>query len=52
MIFFSDINYSKHQMLKPYQQKIFSRIDLPINTRNMNVLCELSATKEHVLGEG
>lgn len=44
--FFSDINYSKHQILKPYQQIIFSRNDLPINTRSMNVLCGLSATKE------
>ena len=46
MIFFRDINYSKHQVLKPYQQMIFSRIDLPINTRSMNVLCKLSATKQ------
>ena len=45
-IFFSDINYSKHWILKPYQQIIFSRNDLPINTRSMNVLCGLSATKE------
>ena len=29
---------------------IFSRIDLPINTRSMNVLCELSATKEYRRG--